>query len=152
MEPEIKLCLRAQKCPRDIACSPWVPIIQVCTRLILLVTKYRDHHNIIDRGIPLLMQHVEQAIQDKAAMEFILNTESERVEESIKSFLRSDLEDNWHHDLHNGFLGDCRHTIINCMGDRWSLIKFQNELYCNSGVAKTLSHLKSLVLCLNRTN
>ena len=40
------------------------------------------------------MQHVEQAIQDKAAMEFILNTESERVEESIKSFLRSDLEDN----------------------------------------------------------
>ena len=48
----------------------------------------------IDRGIPLLMQHVEKAIQDKAAMEFILNTESERVEESIKSFLRSDLEDN----------------------------------------------------------
>ena len=48
----------------------------------------------IDRGIPLLMQHVEQAIQDKAAMEFILNTESERVEESIKSFLRSDSEDN----------------------------------------------------------
>ena len=86
------------------------------------------------------MQHVEQAIQDKAAMEFILNTESERVEESIKSFLRSDSEDNSDdimiYTMVFSEIADIRLLTAWVIDDRWSLIKFQNELYCNSGVAK----------------